>query len=151
MEALAVIDVHAHCVRTEVIGLLGGRFCEKTRELRVLTCEPCASLDDHDLQCDMEPVSQARATEALGGRGLHVVGWYHSHPTFVPQPSVRDLETQLQFQRLFGRPPAPRPFLALILSPYCWTSGAPGARAPLHSRFACLHVHEVRPRVLTST
>lgn len=55
MEALAIIDIHAHCVRTEVIGLLGGRYCPQTRELRILTSEPCASLDDHDLQCDMEP------------------------------------------------------------------------------------------------
>ena len=55
MEALAIIDIHAHCVRTEVIGLLGGRYCPQTRELKIMTSEPCASLDDHDLQCDMEP------------------------------------------------------------------------------------------------
>jgi len=55
MEALAIIDVHAHCVKTEVIGLLGGIYCQQTQQLFILTAEPCASLDDHDLQCDMEP------------------------------------------------------------------------------------------------
>lgn len=46
----------------------------------------------------MDPVSQTQASEDLALRGLAVVGWYHSHPTFAPIPSVRDIETQAKFQ-----------------------------------------------------
>ena len=30
-----------------------------------------------------------------------VVGWYHSHPTFKPNPSEKDIENQENFQALF--------------------------------------------------
>lgn len=50
----------------------------------------------------MDPVSQTQASEDLALRGLAVVGWYHSHPTFAPIPSVRDIETQAKFQVLFS-------------------------------------------------
>ena len=58
---------------------------------------PCRSLST-GLQCEMDPVSQTQASEDLAHQGLAVVGWYHSHPTFAPFPSVRDIETQAKFQ-----------------------------------------------------
>ena len=58
---------------------------------------PCRSLST-GLQCEMDPVSQTQASEDLAHQGLAVVGWYHSHPTFAPIPSVRDIETQAKFQ-----------------------------------------------------
>ncbi|CAG2103735.1 unnamed protein product [Medioppia subpectinata] len=140
MEALAIIDIHAHCVRTEVIGLLGGTYCALSRELHILTAEPCASLDDHDLQCDMEPVSQAIAKERLEQKSYACVGWYHSHPTFVPNPSLRDLETQTAFQTLFSRE-SNQPFVAFILSPYM-TSCEQNRQTALVSKFKCLWVSD---------
>ena len=50
------------------------------------------------MQCEMDSVSQTQASEHLAGRGFVVVGWYHSHPRFIPSPSVRDIETQAKFQ-----------------------------------------------------
>ncbi|CAG8520541.1 18735_t:CDS:2 [Racocetra fulgida] len=38
------------------------------------------------------------AREVFAEKGLEFVGWYHSHPTFEPQPSVRDIENQTQYQ-----------------------------------------------------
>lgn len=55
IEALLIIDIHAHCMTTEVIGLLGGKFCKQTNQLFILTAEPCHTIDDHNLQCEMEP------------------------------------------------------------------------------------------------
>lgn len=57
VEALAIIDIHSHCVETEVIGLLGGKFCSKYRQLLILTAEPCESLtaSTTDRQCEMDP------------------------------------------------------------------------------------------------
>ena len=43
-------------------------------------------------------VSQTQASEEIRSAGLKVIGWYHSHPVFDPNPSVRDMETQLKFQ-----------------------------------------------------
>ena len=43
-------------------------------------------------------VSQTLASEQIEDVGMQVVGWYHSHPTFSPDPSVRDIETQQKFQ-----------------------------------------------------
>ena len=39
-------------------------------------------------------VSQTEAKERIASMNMQVVGWYHSHPTFEPNPSVRDIETQ---------------------------------------------------------
>merc|ERR1719272_1867033 len=51
--------------------------------------------------------------------GLQVVGWYHSHPVFKPEPSVRDIENQLAQQKLFEDVNNGfAPFLGVIISPY---------------------------------
>ena len=34
---------------------------------------------------------------------LAAVGWYHSHPTFVAQPSVLDIENQSTYQAMFSK------------------------------------------------
>jgi proteasome lid subunit RPN8/RPN11 len=52
----------------------------------------------------MDPVSEMAAREVFEKRGLNVVGWYHSHPTFEPDPSIRDIENQASYQVLFIRP-----------------------------------------------
>lgn len=63
-------------------------------------------------------VSQSEASDIISKDGLSVVGWYHSHPTFIPNPSLQDLSTQAEMQRWFSDTKA-APFVGLILSPYC--------------------------------
>jgi protein MYSM1 len=46
----------------------------------------------------MDPESEMRAREVFAEKGMAVVGWYHSHPTFEPNPSVRDIENQSSYQ-----------------------------------------------------
>lgn len=46
----------------------------------------------------MDPVSEMAARDLFEQKGLQVVGWYHSHPTFEPEPSIRDIETQGSYQ-----------------------------------------------------
>lgn len=48
----------------------------------------------HCLTC-VSVVSQTEGSEELRSRGLEIVGWYHSHPTFPALPSLRDLNTQV--------------------------------------------------------
>ncbi|XP_078801758.1 histone H2A deubiquitinase MYSM1 isoform X2 [Oryzias latipes] len=132
-ETLLIMDMHAHVSTGEVIGLLGGRFDMDAKILKVCAAEPCNSVST-GMQCEMDPVSQTQACDALLSLGLSVVGWYHSHPSFHPNPSVRDISTQDQFQSYFSRGGAP--FIGMIVSPY-----DPANRSP-HSQITCLLVKE---------
>jgi len=46
----------------------------------------------------MSVESEIEAREVFSKKNLDVVGWYHSHPTFRPNPSIRDIENQYQYQ-----------------------------------------------------
>ncbi|XP_026089507.1 histone H2A deubiquitinase MYSM1 [Carassius auratus] len=132
-EALIIMDIHAHVSMGEVIGLLGGTYEEDEKVLKICAAEPCNSLST-GLQCEMDPVSQTQASELLGVKGHSVVGWYHSHPAFDPNPSLRDIDTQAKYQSYFSRGGAP--FIGMIVSPY--NSSNP---SPL-SQTTCLLVQE---------
>ncbi|XP_070564128.1 histone H2A deubiquitinase MYSM1-like [Ptychodera flava] len=114
-DALLIMDVHSHLATTEVIGLLGGTYRPDLHHLEVSLAEPCQSLST-GLQCEMDPVSQTQACELIRKMGYDIVGWYHSHPRFAPNPSVRDIETQSKYQEWFGQGNAP--FIGVIVSPY---------------------------------
>ncbi|KAM3620111.1 uncharacterized protein V6R79_018455 [Siganus canaliculatus] len=132
-ETLLIMDMHAHVSRGEVIGLLGGTFHEGEKVLKICAAEPCNSVST-GLQCEMDPVSQTQACDVLSSLGFSVVGWYHSHPSFHPNPSVRDINTQDQFQSYFSRGGAP--FIGMIVSPY-----DPANHSP-HSQITCLLVKD---------
>ena len=66
----------------------------------------------------MDPESEIKARDHFGEKGLIVVGWYHSHPTFEPNPSIRDIENQQNYQQLFKRWDSSEPFVGIIVSPY---------------------------------
>ncbi|XP_051868185.1 histone H2A deubiquitinase MYSM1 [Pristis pectinata] len=133
VEALLVMDMHAHVSMAEVIGLLGGRYSSGKRVLEICVAEPCNSLST-GLQCEMDPVSQTQASEALAGRGYSIVGWYHSHPAFDPNPSLRDIDTQAKYQNYFSRGGAQ--FVGMIISPYNSSNSLP------YSQVTCLIVSE---------
>lgn len=134
-ETLLIMDMHAHVSRGEVIGLLGGTYSEGDKILKIYVAEPCNSVST-GLQCEMDPVSQTLACDTLSSLGLSVVGWYHSHPSFHPNPSVRDIHTQDQFQSYFSRGGAP--FIGMIVSPYDPANPSP------HSQTTCLLVKETQ-------
>ncbi|KAF3819783.1 hypothetical protein GH733_015292 [Mirounga leonina] len=128
-EALLIMDLHAHVSIAEVIGLLGGRYSEVDKIVEVCAAEPCNSLST-GLQCEMDPVSQTQASETLAVRGYSVIGWYHSHPAFDPNPSLRDIDTQAKYQSYFSRGGAK--FIGMIVSPYNQSNPLP------YSQITCL-------------
>ncbi|KFU86605.1 Histone H2A deubiquitinase MYSM1, partial [Chaetura pelagica] len=128
-EALLIMDLHSHVSMAEVIGLLGGRYSEADKIVQVCAAEPCNSLST-GLQCEMDPVSQTQASEALAARGYSVIGWYHSHPAFDPNPSIRDIDTQAKYQSYFSRGGAM--FIGMIISPYNRNNPLP------YSQMTCL-------------
>jgi protein MYSM1 len=93
----ACMDLHAHLWKTEVIGLLGGHYLDSTHEIIIHDVYFCNSIST-TIQCEMDPISEMNAREYFSCKDLIIVGWYHSHPTFEPTPSIRDIETQVAYQ-----------------------------------------------------
>ena len=132
-------DLHAHLCDAEIIGLLGGRWDPETREMHVQAPFPCRAVprdDDGATDVEMDPVSELQVREVIRGRDLDVVGWYHSHPRFMAEPSVTDIENQRQYQTLFedDAKDGPAPFVGLIVGTY--DQAATGPR----SVFSYFHV-----------
>ncbi|XP_045713014.1 deubiquitinase MYSM1 isoform X2 [Phyllostomus hastatus] len=107
-EALLIMDLHAHVSMAEVIGLLGGRYSEVDKIVE--------------------------ASETLAVRGYSVIGWYHSHPAFDPNPSLRDIDTQAKYQSYFSRGGAK--FIGMIISPYNRNNPLP------YSQITCLVISD---------
>ncbi|KAJ3104154.1 Myb-like, SWIRM and MPN domains 1 [Phlyctochytrium planicorne] len=115
---VAIMDFHSHMSMTEIIGLLGGTFDSENRLLSVVDIFPCKS-SGNSTQCEMDPESEVKAHTYFSERSLSVVGWYHSHPSFDTNPSIRDIETQGNHQDLFHRrDDGIQPFVGAIVSPY---------------------------------
>ena len=52
-------------------------------------------------------------------RGLVLAGWYHSHPKCQPDPSLKDIESQMEYQhQLKGSPNTFQPCFAIIVCMY---------------------------------
>ena len=103
-DAAFVSDLHAHLSESEIIGLLGGRYVPSERCIYVQAAFPCKATSRGDAgltDVEMDPVSQIAAGDAIVNHGMTVVGWYHSHPRFQPDPSITDIENQSNYQNLF--------------------------------------------------
>ena len=103
-DAAFVADLHAHLSDSEIIGLLGGRYVSTERCLYVQAAFPCKSTSREDAgltDVEMDPVSQVDAVKAITDHGMTVVGWYHSHPRFQPDPSITDIQNQSNYHRLY--------------------------------------------------
>ena len=104
-DAMLLADLQSHLSESEIIGFLGGRYIESERCIYVQAAFPCKSTTRNDqgfTDVEMDPVSQIIAGETIAKHGLEVVGWYHSHPSFQPDPSVTDIHNQGNYQQLFG-------------------------------------------------
>ncbi|KAJ2546594.1 hypothetical protein EV175_005539, partial [Coemansia sp. RSA 1933] len=115
------MDLHAHLMLSEVIGLLGGVWDAKNKVVTVVRAFPCTALetDDAHTNVEMDPDSEFVVRHQVMNAGLRVVGWYHSHPTFRPDPSIIDIENQTAYQKLFrDSDSAEEPFVGAIVGPY---------------------------------
>ena len=100
---LATMDFHSHLLSTEIIGFLGGHWDAKSRMLHLREAFPCRSIqaDTGSVHVELDPLAEVQVRQAIEGRQMQVVGWYHSHPVFAPQPSIRDVQNQANYQNLF--------------------------------------------------
>ena len=120
--AAIVMDLHAHMSESnEIIGLLGGYWDARERVVTVERAFPVRELrtEDDTINVEMDPESEVAVRDEIRALRMVCCGWYHSHPTFPPIPSVIDLKNQLQYQRLVRDEKAgAEPFVAGIVSPY---------------------------------
>ncbi|XP_069962725.1 MPN domain-containing protein CG4751 isoform X3 [Bactrocera oleae] len=111
--ALLLADFHCHLTMREVCGYFGGHWDINTHTLNITKAYPCRNFqksvqEEHDIKnmimCDQ----------------LLLVGWYHSHPKFQAEPSLRDCDAQLDFQiRMRGSSDTTyTPCVSTIVSPY---------------------------------
>lgn len=127
--AMALISLHAHLTRTEVIGYLGGGIRRSAcGDVDVLIAEafPAQGIGDRALaksgrsafaEVEIDPESSVEVMTRLTGKKLEVVGWYHSHPdaSFSVEPSRVDIENQQNYQQFIFKD---APFVAGIIAPY---------------------------------
>lgn len=118
-----VSDLHAHMCDAEVIGLLAGKWDAKEKCLYIQSSFPCFSTvrieDDGSTDVEMDPGAEIATREAIHRLDLQVVGWYHSHPCFRPDPSTTDIINQHSYQQLFRDAETNiEPFVGLIVSTF---------------------------------
>ena len=71
------------------------------------------------IDVELDPVAELAVREIISSLGLIVVGWYHSHPQFRPDPSVTDIHNQQQYQTLMrDEVSGLEPFIGLIVSTF---------------------------------
>lgn len=115
LSTLFLMDFHAHTSLMEVMGLVAGEWNATKNTLTISHYEPCRNVASSSTHCDMCPISQAKAADTIHTKNLNILGWFHSHPTFAPEPSQQDLDTQQDVQLWVGNK---YPCLGVILSPF---------------------------------
>ena len=119
---MLVADFHSHLARNEIIGFLAGSWDAEENVIHVHRAFPCRALDIGDsrlVNVEMDPTSAIEVRDAIQRAGSKVVGWYHSHPAFQPDPSLRDIENQQHYQSLFRDEACSKePFVGLIVATY---------------------------------
>lgn len=90
-----LIDFHCHLTTNEVCGYLGGTWDFNTHNLTITHAFPFLnSRFDRDKSADCEYEIQKSMVE----KNIQLVGWYHTHPRFAAQPTMRDCDKQLDYQ-----------------------------------------------------
>lgn len=112
-----LIDFHCHLTTNEVCGYLGGTWDYNSHNLMISHAFPMLnSRFDRDKSAECEHEIQ----KAMLERNIQLVGWYHSHPRFSAQPTMRDCDKQLDYQiKLRGTSDTTyTPCVGFILSSY---------------------------------
>lgn len=93
--ATLLIDFHCHLTSNEVCGYLGGTWDFNTHNLSITHTFPLLnSRFDRDKYSNCEHEIQ----KAMLDKNIQLVGWYHSHPRFSAQPTLRDCDKQMDYQ-----------------------------------------------------
>uniref|UniRef100_A0A8W7PW37 MPN domain-containing protein n=1 Tax=Anopheles coluzzii TaxID=1518534 RepID=A0A8W7PW37_ANOCL len=92
---LLVMDFHCHLTNYEVCGYLGGTWDINAHNLSITHAFPCRNTR-HDR--DKAALCELQIQKLMIKKNINLVGWYHSHPRFPVQPTLRDCDAQLDYQ-----------------------------------------------------
>lgn len=111
-----LLDFHCHLTTSEVVGYLGGKWDYTTQHLSIQQAFPCrCRLGDGG----NAPLVEEEIRQLMKHLGMSLVGWYHSHPYCLPEPSVKDVDCQMAYQlRMKGSKSTYFPCIGIINSPY---------------------------------
>ena len=114
--ALLLMDFHCHLTSTEVVGYLAGSWDATTLNLSILQVFPCRIRIDDDQKAK---AVQDEVIANIRQRNLSLVGWYHNHYNRAAQPTIKDIECQLNYQLIMCESEVQYlPCVGLICSPY---------------------------------
>ncbi|XP_043794794.1 uncharacterized protein LOC122716102 [Apis laboriosa] len=115
--AALLVDLHCHLTDKEVCGYLGGHWDINSHNLSITTAFPCRYSGKDKSAAAAVETEIARAME---WKHVTLVGWYHSHPRSHASPSLRDVDSQLDYQIKMKGPSdnGYTPCVGLICSPY---------------------------------
>jgi proteasome lid subunit RPN8/RPN11 len=111
--AFAIMSLHAHLCTDEVIGWMAGRLADTLIEIKAAFPVKALAHENGRINVEMDPEHALQVRCEIEDKGLVIVGWYHSHPTFEATPSLMDIENQVSYQDIsLGH------FIGGIMSPY---------------------------------
>ncbi|XP_012266007.1 uncharacterized protein LOC105691841 [Athalia rosae] len=115
--AALIVDLHCHLRDKEVCGYLGGHWDINAHNLTINYAFPCRC---HGKDKAAAAAAEAEIARAMEWKQLTLVGWYHSHPRTHASPSLRDVDSQLDYQiKMKGLSDnSYTPCVGLICSPY---------------------------------
>ncbi|CAH1249847.1 MPND [Branchiostoma lanceolatum] len=113
---LLLMDFHCHLTTSEVVGYLGGKWDPASQHLSILQAFPCrCRLGDKENAI----VVEEEIRQGMMLRGLSLVGWYHSHPHCQADPSLRDVDCQMEYQvAMKGLGATYQPCVGFIVAPF---------------------------------
>ncbi|MFQ5815880.1 MAG: Mov34/MPN/PAD-1 family protein [Candidatus Hydrothermarchaeaceae archaeon] len=87
-----VDELLAHADREsphEACGVMVGAMEDEAREVAIVY--ECTNVDpDPDVGYEINPMELLRVMEDAEGKGLEIIGFYHSHPMALSRPSMVD-------------------------------------------------------------
>ncbi|XP_066582485.1 uncharacterized protein [Prorops nasuta] len=115
--AALLVDLHCHLTDKEVCGYLGGHWDINSHNLSITCAFPCRYSGKEKSAAAAVEAEIARAME---WKRVTLVGWYHSHPRSHASPSLRDVDSQLDYEIKMKGPSdnGYTPCVGLICSPY---------------------------------
>ncbi|KAK2186861.1 hypothetical protein NP493_186g02012 [Ridgeia piscesae] len=90
------------------------------------------------------PTTEIEIRQTMKRLGMSLVGWYHSHPKCNPDPSLNDIESQMEYQLMLrGVDNSYHPCLGVVVSPS--TCGDSPKEGSLINAFWVMPPPETRP------
>ena len=111
--AMFTMTMHSHLCTDEIIGWMAGKVSEDLIEIKEAFPVRAILHENGRINVEMDAEDAVHVRTLIEEKGMSILGWYHSHPTFEVNPSLVDIDNQLNYQSI-----SEGYFLGGIISPY---------------------------------